>query len=63
MRPISHSRTEPISYEQEVINMTKLWESEISDTVAKIKGSSLKPEDKTKILNKIQLDIAKSISI
>ena len=44
------------SYSEEKEKLEKGWESEMLDLVAKVKGSSLKKEDKSKALDKL-LDV------
>lgn len=54
MRPINYSSSEPVkTYNEEKQERFAQWDSEISDLIAKIKGSSLRGEDKDLALKKL----------
>jgi len=59
MRPISQEETE--TYEQELLRINKGWEVQLDELIAKVVGSSLKPEDKKEALKKLSVRIIANI--
>ena len=62
MRPSSMSYTSSNvkTYEKELAEREESWKSELTDLLAKVKGSSIKGSDKRRIINELLLEVAKT---